>query len=741
MFYRSAASTLATPFVTVIAALLALVVFAVPSALAGPRKPKVLYLHSDSLFPAGVTDAVNKLKATGLFAQVDSLDAHFSTPTLAALEVYDAVMISNEEAWADRTALGNVMAQYVDAGFGVVQANYTTGGVPNSNLGGNWTATYNCITFGPATFGTSATLDTIAQPDHAIMNGVLSLNGGPSSVRPGGTALTAGALLVASWSDGKPLVAVGPKINRCDLGFYPPSSDARVDLWASNTDGVKLLANSLLYVMRPRVALVYSDQAAYPITDPQAKIISTGQFSEVGLIDAKTGTPTLDQLKKYDAVMVINEQSWFNRDALGNVMADYADAGYGVVLTVFTVAGAGGSNLGGRWDSQGYSIIPFGSAVTGAATLGAIVYGNHPVMNSVASFNGGTLSYRTNAINVSAPGYVIARWSDGKVLAAGSTKFHNRADLGFWPVSSTVRSDLWQVNTDGAKLLANSLMYTIRPFVAIAHSETFFPDATSNLVTRLTNSHRFSGVNILPTLDTATPSVAALDQFGALFSFSDANFADANAVGENFATYVDHGGGVVQAVFSVTGNAAFATSRPRGRWISQGYDITPEGSTGASITGAAGLGAFIGPAHPVQSFVRRFDGGSDSSRQGNNPVLRGRRLLEWSDGKMLASLHSFRRRVDLGFWPVSSADGLPSGWNSRTDGTTLIANSLEFAARMKPCPGDFNGDGFVDDTDFTLFLSPYNNLLDPRADLNGDGLSDDADFTLFVKAYNDLICP
>lgn len=65
------------------------------------------------------------------------------------------------------------------------------------------------------------------------------------------------------------------------------------------------------------------------------------------------------------------------------------------------------------------------------------------------------------------------------------------------------------------------------------------------------------------------------------------------------------------------------------------------------------------------------------------------------------------------------------------------------------CPCDLNGDGFVDDADFSIFVGAYNILdcADPAmpagcpSDFNGDGLVDDADFVIFVPAYNALICP
>ncbi|MBX3388157.1 MAG: hypothetical protein KF691_01735 [Phycisphaeraceae bacterium] len=60
------------------------------------------------------------------------------------------------------------------------------------------------------------------------------------------------------------------------------------------------------------------------------------------------------------------------------------------------------------------------------------------------------------------------------------------------------------------------------------------------------------------------------------------------------------------------------------------------------------------------------------------------------------------------------------------------------------CPADLNGDGFVDDGDFVLFVMSYNELVVPPAspwsDINGDDFVDDADFVIFVTAYNALLC-
>lgn len=66
-----------------------------------------------------------------------------------------------------------------------------------------------------------------------------------------------------------------------------------------------------------------------------------------------------------------------------------------------------------------------------------------------------------------------------------------------------------------------------------------------------------------------------------------------------------------------------------------------------------------------------------------------------------------------------------------------------------PCPADLNGDGFVDDDDFSVFVAAYDLLsctvpempVGCPADLNGDQGVDDADFAVFVTGYDAVLCP
>ncbi|MBS0188693.1 MAG: hypothetical protein JSS51_11530 [Planctomycetes bacterium] len=713
---------------TRVAAALAMAIGVGLAAAGEARKPKVLLVNASTY----ISDVQSKLSGSGVFGAVDLFDAAAGTPTLATLKGYDAVMVTSDSLFADATTLGNNLADYVDAGGGVVTTTFanTTFSVA-SVPGGRWSPGY-LVMASAAIASLPQTLDltSITQPNHPILIGVGSFSGGTSSYRANQNSVVAGATILAKWTGGNVLVATGPLPGRADLNLYPPSKDARADFWDTSTDGVKLMVNALLYTMRPRVLLVHADFPAY-VADVQAKIKGTGTLGQVDVFDASAGTPTLAQLQNYDAALVWSDNLFQNPIALGNVMADYVDAGGGVVTAVFENGGVPNSNLQGRWTGT-YDLIPFGPSASGAATLGAVTYASHPIMNGVGSFNGGGGSYRPNTTALNPGAFKVAQWSDGRTLVAASTRYPNRADLGMYPPSSAASGSLWVVGTNGDKLMANALLYVSKPYVACLPADPLSTDVTAKLIA----SRRFSGVGSID-VNAGTPALAALSPFNAVMTWSNNAYSNATALGNTLADYVDAGGAGVTAVF---GNAfSPGNLTPGGRWISQGYDIAPTAALTNQTTGQAFLGTILEPANPIARFVRKFDGTATSWRSLATPLLRGRSIMNWSDGRMLVSVHNFRKRADLGYWPVSNSS--TNGWNRLTDGTWMTANVLEYAVRHKPCPGDFNGDGQVDDADFVRFAAYYDNLVDPRGDLTGDGLTEDSDFVVFAGSYDTLVCP
>ncbi|QOI99886.1 MAG: PEP-CTERM sorting domain-containing protein [Phycisphaeraceae bacterium] len=229
---------------------------------------------------------------------------------------------------------------------------------------------------------------------------------------------------------------------------------------------LSLAAAAVLSAGQPRVAIVAA-AAGSPgdssFTDPRDKLLATGEFSAVDIIPvtAAGSTPTLDQLLAYDAVLVWSNVNFNNAVLLGDRLADYTDQGGGVVVATFANTSINTSRyLRGRFDTDNYHLIPpaLGSS-TGRATLGTIGVPGHPIMDGVNTLDGGTSSFRPTTLNLTDHAVLVARWSDGRTLVAVSSRFPSRVDLGLYPPSSDSSSMFWVASTDGARLMANALLY------------------------------------------------------------------------------------------------------------------------------------------------------------------------------------------------------------------------------------------------------------------------------------------
>src|SRR5690606_4059532 len=147
-------------------------------------------------------------------------------------------------------------------------------------------------------------------------------------------------------------------------------------------------------------------------TETQRVIFETGYFNSVDIVHLASGvpTPTLAELQQYDAVLVWTNTTPGDNELLGDRLADYVDAGGGVVVAVFANSTTTtGRNIGGRWRSAEYEVIvPRSGNQSGQAALGAVLDPSHPIMDGVSSFNGGTSSFRPNVTNLHAGATAIA---------------------------------------------------------------------------------------------------------------------------------------------------------------------------------------------------------------------------------------------------------------------------------------------------------------------------------------------
>jgi hypothetical protein len=104
---------------------------------------------------------------------------------------------------------------------------------------------YNAFSYGVQSTGSSLTLTKVL-PTHELLSGVTSFNGGSGSFHVQ-SSLMSNSVLVASWSNGYPLVAYRTDRKVVTLNFFPVSSDACSPSWTSSTSGARLMANALLF--------------------------------------------------------------------------------------------------------------------------------------------------------------------------------------------------------------------------------------------------------------------------------------------------------------------------------------------------------------------------------------------------------------------------------------------------------------------------------------------------------------
>ncbi|MCB9693165.1 MAG: thrombospondin type 3 repeat-containing protein [Alphaproteobacteria bacterium] len=109
------------------------------------------------------------------------------------------------------------------------------------------------------------------------------------------------------------------------------------------------------------VAIYAATQNPDDILNVQALLFSvTQEFSWVEVVDAGAETPTLADLQQYFAVLVVSEPgtTFQDSEAFGDVLADYVDAGGGVVVMFGALDVSSNAAIGGRLaDTPGY--LPF----------------------------------------------------------------------------------------------------------------------------------------------------------------------------------------------------------------------------------------------------------------------------------------------------------------------------------------------------------------------------------------------
>ena len=197
-----------------VAAVCAIAIGTFSTAEAAPTKS--LFLGADSENEAVMNDLIG---SDPRFNQASStaLDSSSTTPSLAYLEQFDSVLMWANNSPEDSTALSDVLAAYANAGGRVVIATFWGQIVGNTGLLNS--PAYNPLINSISDAYSSATLGSY-DASSPLMLGVTDLSA--DNYRGDyDTGLDTGAILVASWSDGKPLEAINAAQNVINITLFP----------------------------------------------------------------------------------------------------------------------------------------------------------------------------------------------------------------------------------------------------------------------------------------------------------------------------------------------------------------------------------------------------------------------------------------------------------------------------------------------------------------------------------------
>lgn len=215
----------------------------------------------------------DKMMCTQLFHRIDIVDVTTELPTADQLAEYDAVLAYTGPTSppSDGVALGDLLADFVGGGGGLVLAGGATGS-ETALAGRLLSQNIAPVSYGTfLAFGGNQTVSIVEEyaflpgpraaddpgpiRGHEAINGVNEIDGGNASWQVTGMVVHPPAVEIATWSTGEPAVVVveppSDSLGRVAVvNLYPPSSDSQTDLWEPSTDGEWMLAAAVAWTAR-----------------------------------------------------------------------------------------------------------------------------------------------------------------------------------------------------------------------------------------------------------------------------------------------------------------------------------------------------------------------------------------------------------------------------------------------------------------------------------------------------------
>ncbi|MHA2364226.1 MAG: hypothetical protein ACXAC7_09735, partial [Candidatus Hodarchaeales archaeon] len=276
----------------------------------------------------------------------------------------------------------------------------------------------------------------------------------------------------------------------------------------------------------------------------------SGYNLEISTLDLISNLPTLEELLEYQLIIPVisyfdNGSSYNNYVghpvSIGNVLADYADAGGKIVAPAYSIIGDGEGTwrISGRLSSEGY--IPFTAGYTNnyvrTYTTNRTQPSFHPIFYDVTNIT--TQRSISSNINPQSGSMVIRYDSDHVFLA----KKNNVMSINL--IFDSATGNVSQFLFNCIQNMAEPLVLPSVSNVLILHdNQTAADDVVSMLSDQTT----------LFTQDTSSyiPTLSDLMQYSAVMVMTNNSYLDRSATGDILADFVDVGGKLILAGYTLS---------------------------------------------------------------------------------------------------------------------------------------------------------------------------------------------
>ena len=443
------------------------------------QQGKVLIIGDHSISNPYLLDVYNKISNIGVFEEVDVVDLSQGEPALSTLLNYDAVLVWGHDGNLG-SVFGDALANYIDEGGGVVNALFSTA-YSNSNrsqgIRGRFQSDKYFLIESTSQGSNSGFIKVL--PNHEILEGVNNFT--PSSFSSSGSSVINNSTVVATWSDGAPLIVFNDNIGlsgarRVDLDFFPPSSDVgRSAFWNSSTDGLKILTNSLEYVgnpirTSPDAACFSNPSMEFSVTSDNVSSINWDFGDNIGVSTQLEPTYTYSSAGSFIVIANItfndNSSKTYSKSVSVDAVPTTADAGLDQTICSGTTATLNGNVItsgNGIWTvTSGPNTPTIASSSDPTSTVSNLVNGTY-VFRWTSSNGACESSYDEVLISIGEQNAGLLSGTQNLCLSQ-STQLNSTVSGGTW---SSSNSSIAQVDsstglvTAGAQSGTATITYTV----------------------------------------------------------------------------------------------------------------------------------------------------------------------------------------------------------------------------------------------------------------------------------------